>query len=150
MYEPKDAADLLAHYTRIRQRTRPPPSSPPPPELSVPFIIRCAGTLFKVPADDSPHGILGVSRLQELVTIRYVTVYTARQLLPHVTLNRLAACFHRDHTTIMYALRMASEYVILDPLFRRSVDRLKGEVKRALEIRTAFGPMKTLVHIPKE
>lgn len=52
-----------------------------------------------------PEAIRGPGRSREIVKLRHMAMAEIRLACPHVSLPEIARFFHRDHTTVLYALQ---------------------------------------------
>jgi chromosomal replication initiator protein len=81
----------------------PPPSDPPSDAPSIPAIQGAVCSLL----DISQSAMLSPTRAADVARGRQIAMYLSRELTP-LSLAEIARQFHRDHTTILHAVRTVS------------------------------------------
>lgn len=62
-----------------------------------------------------------------VVEARYIAMYLMRHG-SGMTLKAIGDLFHRDHSTIIYAVRKCADYIETDPEFRKKYEQIMKEI----------------------
>lgn len=100
-------------------------ASPSPP-LTLASVIEAVCEEFAI----SEYELTGKSRRGDIVPIRQVAAYMARELTGE-SWTRIAQALQRnDHTTVMHAYRQIAQRLPRDPQLRETVQRIRSRIQR--------------------
>lgn len=97
--------------------------------LVVPKLIELLSSRYQVTRED----ILGRSKIARHVTVRYLSIYFSRLLLPGVSDKGLGRVFNRRHDIIAYAVQWVQNHMSEAP-FRLEVAELRAELENQFQV----------------
>lgn len=100
--------------------------APPSAPLTLVSVIEAVCEEFAI----SEHELTGKSRRGDIVPIRQIAAYMARELTGE-SWTRIAQALQRnDHTTVMHAYRQIAQRLPRDPQLRETVQRIRSRIQR--------------------
>lgn len=93
------------------------------PHAKVADIQRETAAFFRVPMND----LLSARRFDNVCKARHVAMYLARHHTPQ-SLPAIGRAFHRDHTTVIHALKEIEKRIGEDPAFAARVAELERRI----------------------
>jgi chromosomal replication initiator protein len=120
------------------------PAFPVEPEivLSLETIVREVGRFYRL----RPEALLSKTQKSEIAHARHVAWYLARRLLFEMSAETIGDFFHRDHSTVLGAVKKIKEQRVAN---RRLHERLEA-LERCLVAREQPGPRPALPEMSVE
>ena len=153
------AAEMFAHYSALRARMgrlRPPPKPKPkpvvlppplPPAEPPPSVLVRRSMIERVMYETCKYytitraALISTSRAQAVVIPRSVAMFLAREVLrdhtgSEVSLPVIGRVLHRDHTTVLHAIRHVTEQITIatksyDPNIADAVAAIRNRLNGA-------------------
>lgn len=104
-----------------------PLASPAALDAASAIIVREVCSHFRL----TPEQVFGKSRVARIAFGRMLAMYLCR-LITKASLARIGDAFHRDHTTVLYAIRHIESTVVQRPTFQEAVRSISERVKERL------------------
>jgi signal transduction histidine kinase len=98
-------------------------------DAASPIIVREVCNQFRLTREQ----LLSKSRVARIAFGRMLAMYLCR-LVTKASLARIGAAFHRDHTTVLYAIRRIESTMMHRPMFQEAVRSISERVKGRLVI----------------
>ncbi|MBE0529503.1 MAG: hypothetical protein IH626_01665 [Rhodospirillales bacterium] len=93
---------------------------------TISMIQERVAALFGVPRAD----LIGKTHSHAVTRPRHVAMALARELTER-SFPEIGRAFRRDHTSVMYAVRVVPERIRRDPALRAKVERLRADLGQA-------------------
>lgn len=113
--------DVIAH---LESCITPAAAAIRPLRVTGPDVLRVVSRVFGVTVED----IRSDRRTMAIIPARFAAAYLAKELT-RLSYPRIGERLHRDHSTVMSAIRRANEMIATDPDFAALVTRARGELE---------------------